>query len=354
VTLDDVRAIEAVDRHDTRTVLADFPQQCRRGRALRVAPAPAARRPRLIVVAGMGGSASGGDIVAACAADTLEVPMLVHRGYGLPAAAGRDALVIALSYSGETAEVLSAADVALARGVPLVVVTAGGALGTLAEARRLPRVTLPSGLMPRMALGYLVFPLLAVLAGCEASVAGAPEIDEALDVVTTQADELGLGSPTAKNLAKRLALAIGDRVPAVYGGPLTATAAYRWKTDFEENAKVLAIAGAVPEMNHNEIEAWGGPSARQRHVVLLREEGEAPEIARRFDLVREMVAPAAGGVSETWARGAGRLARVLSLAYASLWVSFYLAVLHGVDPWPVPMLEEVKRRLSGGEARRAP
>ena len=354
MTLDDVRAIETVDRHDTRAVLADFPQQCRRGRALRIAPAPAARRPRLIVVAGMGGSASGGDIVAACAADTLEVPMLVHRGYGLPAAVGRDAVVIALSYSGETAEVLSAADVALARGVPLVVITAGGALGTLADRRRLPRVTLPPGLMPRMALGYLVFPLLAVLAACEASVVGAPEIDEALDVVTTQADELGPGSPTAKNLAKRLALAIGDRLPAVYGGPLTATAAYRWKTDFEENAKVLALAGAVPEMNHNEIEAWGGASARQRHVVLLREEGEPPEIARRFDLVREMVAPAAGGVSETWARGAGRLARVLSLAYASLWVSFYLAVLHGVDPWPVPMLEEVKRRLSGGEARRAP
>ena len=88
--------------------------------------------------------------------------------------------------------------------------------------------------------------------------------------------------------------------------------------------------------------------------MLLREEGESPEIAHRFDLVREMLTPAAGGVSETWARGAGRLARVLSLAYASLWVSFYLAVLHGVDPWPVPMLEEVKRRLSGGEARRAP
>ena len=109
---------------------------------------------------------------------------------------------------------------------------------------------------------------------------------------------------------------------------------------------MLAVAGAVPEMNHNEIESWRGPGARARHVVLLRDEGEAPEIARRFELVREMVAPAAGGVSETWTRGAGRLARILSLAYASLWVSFYVAILHGEDPWPVPMLEEVKRRLT--------
>lgn len=345
MSLDDLGAIESVDRHDTRGVLADFPQQCRRGRALRAAPAPGGGRPRLIVVAGMGGSASGGDMVAACASDTLDVPILVHRGYGLPAAAGRDTLVVAVSYSGGTVEVLSAAEVALARRVPLVAVTAGGALGTLADSLGLPRVTLPAGLMPRMALGYLVFPLLAVLAGCGAAVATEADMDEALAVLTAQADDLGPASPTDKNSAKRLALAIGERLPVVYGGPLTATAAYRWKTDFEENAKVLAVAGAVPEMNHNEIEAWRGPRARDRHLVLLREEGEAPEIARRFELVRELVSPAAGGVSEAWARGGNRLARILSLAYASLWTSFYLSVLHGVDPWPVPMLDEIKRRL---------
>ena len=345
MSLDDLRAIASVDRHDTRGVLGDFPEQCRRGRALRAAPAPGGGRPRLIVVAGMGGSASGGDMVAACASETLDVPILVHRGYGLPAAAGRDTLVVAVSYSGETVEVLSAAEAALARRVPLVAVTAGGALGRLTGSRGLPRVTLPSGLMPRLALGYLVFPLLAVLAGYDAAVATEAEMDETLEVLAAQADDLGPASSTDKNPAKRLALAIGERLPAVYGGPLTATAAYRWKTDFEENAKVLAVAGAVPEMNHNEIEAWGGPAARERHVVLLRDEGEAPEIARRFELVRELVSPAAGGVSETWTRGRGRLARILSLAYASLWTSFYLSVLNGVDPWPVPMLDEVKRRL---------
>jgi glucose/mannose-6-phosphate isomerase len=344
--LDDARAIAGIDQHDTRDVLVDFPAQCRRGHALTPTGVPGGGRPRLVVVAGMGGSASGGDMVAAVATETLDVPILVHRGYGLPAAAGRDALVVAMSYSGETVEVLSAADVAVARGVPLVAITAGGALGALAERRGVPRVALPAGLMPRMALGYLVFPLLSVLASCGATVASATEIDETLDVLAGQVHELEPACPTDKNPAKRLALGIGDRLPAVYGGPLTATAAYRWKTDLEENAKVLAIAGAVPEMNHNEIEAWRGPGAAARHLVLLREEGEAPEVTRRFELIRELASPAAGGVSETWARGNSRLARLLSLAQASLWVSFYLAMLLGVDPWPVPMLEEVKRRLT--------
>src|SRR6266545_1301669 len=98
--------------------------------------------------------------LATCAAETLEVPILVHRGYGLPAAAGREALVIASSYSGETAEVVSAVEVALARRVPVVAITSGGALSALATRHQLPCVALPPGLMPRMALGLLVFPAL--------------------------------------------------------------------------------------------------------------------------------------------------------------------------------------------------
>jgi len=354
MNLDDPRALERVDRHDTRRVLTDFPAHCRQGHALQPIPAPTGGRPRLVVVAGMGGSAAGGDLVAASAAETLDVPILVHRGYGLPAAAGRESLVVALSYSGDTAEVLSAVDVALERRSPVVTVTAGGALGALAQARGLPRVTLPAGLMPRMALGYLTFSLLNVLAACGAPAASEADVEDALSVLRDQGEDLVPARPTDKNEAKRLALAIGTRLPAVYGGPLTGAVAYRWKTDLEENAKVLAIAGAVPEMNHNEIEVWSGPGAGGRHAVILREDSEPPEIVRRFTLLRELLGPDAGGVSEVWARGSGRLARLLSLAALGQWVSYYVAMLHGKDPWPVPVLTEVKRRLAAPAAERRP
>jgi glucose/mannose-6-phosphate isomerase len=352
--LDDLHLLERVDRHDTRRILANFPEHCRQGHALLAIPAPTNGRPRLVVVAGMGGSAAGGDLVAACAADTLDVPILVHRGYGLPAAAVRESLVVALSYSGDTAEVLSAVDVALERRIPVVAVTAGGALGALAQARGLPRVTLPSGLMPRMALGYLAFPLLTVLAACGAPAASAADVEDALNVLGDQSEDLVPECPTDKNEAKRLALAIGTRLPAIYGGPLTGAVAYRWKTDLEENAKVLAIAGAVPEMNHNEIEVWRGAGAAAYHALILREDSEPPEIARRFTLLRELLGPDAGGVSEVWARGRGRLARLLSLVALGQWVSYYLAMLQGTDPWPVPVLTEVKRRLSPLERRSRP
>jgi glucose/mannose-6-phosphate isomerase len=355
MTLDDARALERIDRHDTRRVLAEFPDQCRRARDLVATPPITTPRPRVVVMAGMGGSAAGADLLVACATPTLDVPILVHRGYGLPAAAGRDALVIATSYSGDTAEVTSAVETALARQVPVVVITSGGTLGALAARRRLPCVTLPAGLMPRMALGYLVVPALGALAACGAAVASAADVDEAISVVTDQAADLGPATGTEKNEAKRLAQALGRRLPAIYGGPLTGAAAYRWKTDLEENAKLLAVAGALPEMNHNEIEIWRGPAARELHAVLLREDTEPPEIADRFTLVRELVGPAAGGVSEVWARGRGTLARLLSLVYLGQWVSFYAAMLRDVDPWPVPVLTEVKQRLSAiGAARPSP
>jgi glucose/mannose-6-phosphate isomerase len=348
--LDDPSILERVDPHGARAVLAEFPAQCRRACTLFGDPPLRTARPHVVVVAGMGGSAASGDLLAACAAETVDVPILVHRGYGLPALAGPDAVVIASSYSGETAEVLSAFDTAVARSVPVVAVTAGGALAARAAAAGRPRVALPGGLMPRMALGYLFFPALPLLRGCGVDVASLAEVEEALAVLETLAGELGPERPATDNEAKRLALEIADRLPALYGGPATGAIAYRWKTDVEENAKTFALAGALPEMNHNEVEAWRSPAAKDMHLVLLRDPAEPPEIARRFRVLHELVGPWAGGVSEVWGRGEGRLARLLTLTYLGQWTSYYLAVLRERDPWSVPVLDEVKRRMRAASA----
>ena len=346
MTLDDLGALQPADPHRVAEILTAFPAQCREAQALRSEPPILRERPSLVIIAGMGGSAAAADLVAASCLEQLDVPILVHRGYGLPAAAGKHALVVIASYSGETAEVLSAADAALARAIPVVTLSAGGRLAELARSRRLPHVRLPGGLMPRMALGYLFFALTRVLTDVDLVVATQSELSEAVTRLESLARELAPTRATPQNEAKRLALAIGDRLPAIYGGPATGAVAYRWKTDLEENAKLLALAGTVPEMTHNEIEAWRGPAARDRHLVFLREEGEPREIARRFAVLHDLIGPAAGGVSECWARGTGGAARLLALAYVGMWVSYYAAIARGVDPWPVPLLDEVKQRLA--------
>ena len=344
-SLDDVAALKHGDPHDARHVLADFAHQCRAAARLRPEPPPRVTAPPVVVMAGMGGSAAGGDVLAACAGERLPVPIVVHRGYGLPPTASGRAFVVASSYSGSTGEVLSAVDVALERGLAIAAITSGGALGERAARHGLPTVLLPGGLMPRMALGYLLFPAIAVLRTIGLEVATEAEVAEALDVVEALVTGLVPERPSAQNEAKRLALAIGDRLPAVYGGPVTGAVAYRWKTDMEENAKAFALSGVIPEMNHNAIEAWRAPNAGRMQLVLLREEDEPPAIARRFAVLRELIGGEAGGVSECWARGRGRLARLVSLAYLGQWTSYYLALLRGVDPWTVPLLDELKRRV---------
>jgi glucose/mannose-6-phosphate isomerase len=299
----------------------------------------------VVVVAAMGGSAAAGDLVAACAAERVEVPIVVHRGYGLPAVAWDDALVVAVSYSGDTAEVLSAVETARARRLPLIVITAGGTLSRMAAAETIAAAVVPGTLQPRMALGYLFFPMARALRQVDVDVTSPEDVEEALGVLDALGRELTPEQAVADNEAKRIALAIGDRWPAVYGGPMTGGIAYRWKTDVEENAKRFALAGVLPEMNHNTIEAWRAPGAGDVHLILLRDGGEDPEIRRRFALLADLARNVAGGVTECWPRGRGVLARLLSLTYLGQWTSYYLAVLRGVDPWTVSQLDELKRRL---------
>ena len=345
MNLDDPRLVERADPHRAREVLSGFPAQCRSALTLVASPRLSGPRPGLVVLAGMGGSAAGADLLAACGAERLDVPVVVHRGYGVPPIVGPHALVVASSYSGDTEEAISAFETAVERRVPVVALTAGGRLGELARTRGLPWVKLPDGLMPRMALGYLFLASWRVLSDAGLAVASGAEVGEAVDVVTALADELEPTCPAAHNEAKRLALAVGARMPAIYGGPATAGVAYRWKTDIEENAKRLAVAGAIPEMNHNEVEAWRAPAAKRMHAVLLRDRDEPPAIARRFTLLRELIVEAGSDASECWARGAGRAAKLLGLAYLGAWTSYYLAVGSGLDPWPVELLDELKRRL---------
>jgi glucose/mannose-6-phosphate isomerase len=343
--LDDGDAIAARDPHGTARAIAGFPAQCRTAVTIRVHRAPAIKRPRVVVIAAMGGSAAAGDLVAACAAERVEVPIVVHRGYGLPSVAWDDALVLAVSYSGDTAEVLSAVETTRARRLPLVVVTAGGRLSRLAADRTVAAALVPPALQPRLALGYLFFPMVRALRQVDVEITSPEDVEEALAVLEALGRELTPDRPAADNEAKRIALAIGERWPAVYGGPMTGGIAYRWKTDVEENAKRFALAGVLPEMNHNTIEAWRAPGARDVHLILLRDGGEEGEIRRRFALLAELASGVAGGVTECWPRGRGVLARLLSLTYLGQWTSYYLAVLRGVDPWTVPQLEALKRRL---------
>jgi glucose/mannose-6-phosphate isomerase len=135
------------------------------------------------------------------------------------------------------------------------------------------------------------------------------------------------------------------------GGAIGATAAARWKTQINENAKAPAFWNAQPELGHNEISAWGqhGDVTRQMlTLVNLRHDHEHPQVSRRFDLTTEMVREVFATTEEVRAEGDGELAQLLDLILFGDFVALHMALQEEIDPGPIPAQDELKSAVSAG------
>lgn len=301
---------------------------------------------RHVVVAGMGASGVAGDVLSAVAGSTLPVPVVVAKSYTLPAFVGPATLVLAVSFSGDTEETVAAAGEALERGASLLAVTKGGRLAALAEQGDAPVVAVPGDIpQPRAALGALTIPLLSALEELGLLPGATRQVQLAVEQLRRRRDELvGPASP-AEQLARR----IGRTIPLVYGGDaLGAVAAARWKTQVNENAKTPAFFGTYPEVCHNEVAGFGqlGDVTRQLlTLVNLRHGYEHPQVARSVGLVADVVEEVMAAILEVDAEGGGELAQLFDLVLMGDFVSLHLAGGEGLDPGPVPVLEEIRARL---------
>jgi len=300
-----------------------------------------------VVVLGMGDSGLAGDIVPVVAGPFMPVPAVVHRGYGIPNFIDQHSLVFALSLSGDTEETVEATTAAFEAGARLVAVTRGGELARLAAAWDRPWVRLPDDVaVSRSALGALAVAPLVILERIGMYPGGSAWIAAAVEQLRRRRDQLTLEANPAAALARR----IGRLMPIIYGGAgLGGLAAHRWKTQFNQNAKVAAFANQVPEANHNELSGWGqnGDVTRQVfRIVNLRHEFEHPQIARRFELADRVLDEVVAGIDEVVAEGDGPLAQLLDLVMMGDFVSLHRAAQEGIDPGPVPTLTDLERDLA--------
>lgn len=301
-----------------------------------------------LVVAGMGGSAVGGTLARAALGDRASRPIVVMRDYGVPSWTTPDTTVLCASYSGETEETLAAFEAAGALGARRVVATTGGKLAAAARAEGVPVIPLPGGFQPRAAVGYMLVIALEVAALCGA----AESLHSEIDVAAAHTEELVAewGPDGADDcLAKQLARGLHGTVPQIAGAGLTAPIAYRWKTQFNENAKVPAFASALPELDHNEVAGWAGAAELGRFSAVFLDDSDLhPRLRQRIELTRGLIGASAAGSFRVETRGETRVERLVSLVLLGDLVSLYHAVLHGVDPTPVDAIERLKGALSGG------
>jgi glucose/mannose-6-phosphate isomerase len=309
---------------------------------------PPVARPTAVVACGMGGSGIGGDLLQGLLAPSSPVPVVCVRGDRLPAFVGPETLVFLCSYSGNTEETLMCGDAAVAAGAVPVAVTSGGRLASRARQRGHPLVVVPAGLQPRAALPFLLMPLLRVAAAAGLAREREADAREAAGLLSDLANQWNPEVPSTANPTKRLAEALHGTLPVIYGtAPGTAPVARRWKTQLNENSKVHATCGSFPEIVHNEVVGWegAGDDALPRSVVVLRDRDDGAVGEERVRAARSTAFRRARSIAEVWSVGSGRLARVFSLILFGDLVSVYLAVLRGVDPTPVAVIDAIKRRL---------
>jgi glucose/mannose-6-phosphate isomerase len=348
--IESVERIRAADPGNMLDRIKDLPKQVRDAWALaRAAQLPPAHGDvRNITVAGMGGSAIGGDLAAALLADELKVPMSVHRDYGLPAFVGRDSLVIASSYSGNTEESLSAFEEAQRRGARVLVLTTGGKIAELARAAKYPVITFSYPAQPRAALGYSLGLVLGSLWRLGFVRDLSADIDAALADLAKLEERVHEGART--NDAKKLAIELHGRVIFAYGGGVMGVMARRVKGQWNENAKNWAAFDVLPELNHNAVVGFPFPDVAREAltVLLLRSDRDNPRHKLRFDVTRELLDRASIPHKTLQFSGSSMLSEVLQLTLFTDYVSFYVALLNGADPTPVKSIDYLKERLAKG------
>jgi glucose/mannose-6-phosphate isomerase len=207
----------------------------------------------------------------------------------------------------------------------------------------------PEIAQPRAALGAMAVPLFVVLWRAGLLPGADLWVSRAVDQLRARRDSLVAGGDASA--AAEVARRIGSTVPLVHGGgALGSVAAMRWKCQVNENAKRLAFASVQPELCHNEICGWTEttkPVSELMTLVMLRHDGEHPQVGRRFEITADLVRPYVSSVVEVRAQGEGELAQLMDLAYFGDWVSLWMAAEAGVDPGPIEVLTQVKRQLSG-------
>lgn len=296
-----------------------------------------------VCIVGMGGSGIVGHLLAALLEEQLEVPLLVHQGYGLPRFVGPSTQVVALSHSGNTEETLDAVAQAEARGAPVAAVTSGGRLGSLAEERGWPLAVVPANAPPRHSLGWMLVPLLGVFGLGD-------QLEHAISGQRRAVAACGRHIPRRDNPAKRFAEQLAQvDLAAVWGTQgVGAVVARRLASQLNENAKLPAYPAELPEADHNAIVGHWLPQLTPRSALLVVRDPEAEHerVAKRVTPSMEVVDAHFAWCAEVASTGGQPLARMAELVMHADLISVYTALARGVDPTPIEAIDRLKAVLA--------
>ena len=292
----------------------------------------------------MGGSALGALISQSW--PSFNKPFEISRNYEIPNYVNSGTVFFASSYSGNTEETISALEIAESKKAGIIVITSGGKLAEIARAKGYPLFILPSGLQPRHAVLYSLKALLSVTDAIGLSSGAADELASKAEFLNNAIKSWVPVIPTDNNLAKQIALDVIGKSIVVYSGPKLWPAAYKWKISFNENAKHIAWANQYPEFNHNEFIGWTKQPVDKPYAVIdLRSSLEHLRVQKRFEVTEKLLSGLRPHPIVVETHGQDLLEQLLWTIALGDFVSIYTALLNGINPTPVDLIEKFKKAL---------
>jgi len=287
-----------------------------------------------IVISGMGGSGVVGDIIYDLLWDVIDIPIYVNKADHLPKFVNKDFLVIAVSYSGNTMETINAMLEADKRGTDIITVSSGGKLAELSREKGILHITINKAMAPRSALPELLVGVLRILENA-VNVNFKTEVEEAARHLSKIANEY---TPSEYSEPMELARSLMGRIPIIYVPKELMSIGIRAKTAFNENSKVNAYFDVYPEMFHNEVMAYDYEYNRSLKLIFV--EGNS-KINSFFEYLVNL---GADPIHIEYPAQVNRLTAILQIIMKLDLASVYLAVLRGVDPYPVRLIDWLKKK----------
>ena len=327
--LDNANVIAQRDPEGALAIAASQPMQAAFDATV-LSPEHDDREIKSVVITGMGGSALSGLVIKVLLQSELSLPLEIVREYDLPGYVNQNTLVIASSYSGNTEETLTALEQAKAKSAQIA------------------HVIMPTGVQPRMAMIYSLKSIFALLVNFGVvSAQWLTDLENLSGWLEQERSNWLPEVPTERNYAKQLALETVGKSPVFYGSPLTAPLAYKWKISWNETSKNTAFWNEYPEFNHNEFMGWTSHPVEKPFVVFdLKSPFDRARILQRFELSDRLLSGKRPQAKEIQLMGDSLLAQMVWGAILADFASIYTAILNGVDPTPVVLIEKLKQELA--------
>jgi len=297
---------------------------------------------RNIVIAGMGGSGIGANLVESLTFGRIPIPITVCKTYNIPQFVSPHTLFMASSYSGNTEETVAALNKAMLKRAEVICIASGGKILEIAKECNLLYIQLPAGSdSPRAMLAYNMLALLSLL--YHSNLIGAADIKETENAI----EFLNRGEKGIQSEAELIAKKLKGKLPVIYCDSRLHAMALRFQQQLNENSKQMAHVNTFPEMNHNELVGWSFPEALMPmlQVIYLYSDHDHERVEKRMEICRDMFEKKSNPIIDIIGEGASLLEQYYYLIHLTDWISYYLAKENGVEPEPIEPIIYLKTEL---------